>query len=349
MIDVAGFLITPEILQIISEIDEFKGAWQLLGKLAPERLSALHKVATIESIGSSTRIEGAKLSDNEVEALLSRLNTHSFQSRDEQEVAGYALVSEEIFEGFESIPFTENTIKQFHGWLLQYSDKDVRYRGEYKKFPNHVEAFNNEGKSLGIVFETSTPFETPQKMEELVYWTREALETKLLHPLLITGIFVVVFLAIHPFQDGNGSLSRILTTLLLLKLGYIYVPYSSFESVIEANKESYYLALRKTQQTLKTDRSDWMPWILFFLRSMQKQKRLLEKKIVREKVISLQLSELSANILEVIQAHGRLHIRDLETITKAKRSTLKKHIQDLINSDQLVRHGKGRATWYTLP
>jgi len=349
VIDVAGFLITPEILQIISEIDEFKGAWQLLGKLAPERLSALHKVATIESIGSSTRIEGAKLSDNEVEALLSRLNTHSFQSRDEQEVAGYALVSEEIFEGFESIPFTENTIKQFHGWLLQYSDKDVRYRGEYKKFPNHVEAFNNEGKSLGIVFETSTPFETPQKMEELVYWTREALETKLLHPLLITGIFVVVFLAIHPFQDGNGSLSRILTTLLLLKLGYIYVPYSSFESVIEANKESYYLALRKTQQTLKTDRSDWMPWILFFLRSMQKQKRLLEKKIVREKVISLQLSELSANILEVIQAHGRLHIRDLETITKAKRSTLKKHIQDLINSDQLVRHGKGRATWYTLP
>ncbi|MGL9718346.1 MAG: Fic family protein [Wolbachia sp.] len=189
----------------------------------------LKKIATIESIGSSTRIEGAKLSDREVEQLLSKLDTHSFCSRDEQEIAGYAYVCGEVFQNFENMPFTENIVKQFHIWLLQFSHKDQRHMGEYKKFPNHVEAFDESGKSLGVVFETASPFETVMQMQELTYWTSQQLEAKPLHPLLIIGIFIVTFLAIHPFQDGNGRLSRILTTFLLLKLGYAYVPYSSLE------------------------------------------------------------------------------------------------------------------------
>ncbi|MBI2706770.1 MAG: Fic family protein [Proteobacteria bacterium] len=348
MINTEDIVITPEILQMIAELDEFKGAWQLLGRLTPDRLYALRKVATIESIGSSTRIEGSKLSDREVEGLLSRIETYSFQSRDEQEVAGYAFVCEEIFEKFEAIPLTENTIKQLHAWLLKYSDKDERHRGDYKKLPNHVEAFDADGKSLGIIFETVTPFETPLRMQELVSWTREAFEEKSLHPLLIAGIFVVVFLGIHPFQDGNGRLSRILTTLLLLKSGYAYVPYSSFESVIEANKEGYYLSLRRTQQTLKKGHPNWTPWLLFFLRSMKKQKNLLEKKVAREKILTFQMPELSATIIDLIQQHGRLSVRDLETITGGNRSTLKKHLQELVESKYLLRHGKGRATWYTV-
>jgi Fic family protein len=119
-----GLHITPEMLALIAELDECKGAWRSLSTLAPERLAALRKVATLESIGSSTRIEGARLSDREIELLLSRLETHSFQSRDEQEVAGYAEAMDRIFTSFDAIPLTENHIKQIHGILLRYSAKD---------------------------------------------------------------------------------------------------------------------------------------------------------------------------------------------------------------------------------
>jgi len=241
--------ITKDVLRLIAQIDEFKGAWKAIGSLAPNRLNALKKIATIESVGSSTRIEGVKLTDTEVEALLAGLDTHSFQSRDEEEVAGYAEAMNLIFDAFEQIALTENYIKQLHRILLQYSSKDVRHRGDYKKMPNHVEAFDRSGKSLGVIFETASPFETPMRMEALVNWTTRSLEQKDLHPLLVIAIFTVHFLAIHPFQDGNGRLSRVLTTMLLLQSGYLYVPYSSLEAVIEINKEGYYLALRKTQST----------------------------------------------------------------------------------------------------
>jgi Fic family protein len=349
MWDLSKIIITPEMLSLISEIDEFKGAWKLFGRLTPERLHQLKKVATIESIGSSTRIEGSKLSDREVERLLSNLETYSFGSRDEQEVAGYAYVCEEIFQSFTSISFTENIIKQLHGWLFKFSDKDQRHRGDYKKFSNTVEAFDETGKSIGIVFETASPFETPLRMQELIFWTREQLEQKTLHPLLIIGIFIVVFLAIHPFQDGNGRLSRILTTLLLLKSGYLYVPYSSLESIIERNKESYYLALRRTQGTLKSESPDFSPWLLFFLRALQKQKVHLEQKVTREKALLLHIPELASQIISLMHEHGRLGIGDIEGMTGANRNTLKKYLANLTTQGTILRLGKGKATWYTLP
>lgn len=349
MLDLSKITITPEMLSIISEIDEFKGTWKLLGRLAPDRLQALKKVATIESIGSSTRIEGSKLSDREVEKILSNLKMNSFSSRDEQEVAGYAYTCEEVFSGYEFMALSENIVKQLHGWLLKYSDKDQRHRGEYKKLSNNVEAFDESGKSLGIVFETASPFDTPRKMQELIYWVREQLETKSLHSLLVIGIFIVVFLAIHPFQDGNGRLSRILTTLLLLKEGYVYVPYSSLESIIENSKESYYLALRRTQGSLKSEEPDFGPWLIFFLRSLHKQKMHLEQKVSREKEISFYLSEPMARILELIQEHDRLTISDIEKITQLNRNTLKKYLTDLTSNGHILRLGKGKGTWYTLP
>lgn len=349
MVDISTLKITPEILSLVSEIDDFKSTWQLLGRLTPERLQQLKKVATIESIGSSTRIEGSKLSDREIEHLFTNLQTYSFVSRDEQEVAGYASVCEEIFQGYEHIEFTENVIKQLHGWLLKYSDKDQRHRGEYKKHTNNVEAFDATGKSIGIVFETSSPFETPFKMQELVLWTREQLDQKNLHPLFVISIFVVVFLAIHPFQDGNGRLSRILTTLLLLKTGYLYVPYSSLESIIERNKEGYYLALRKTQGSLKSEHPDFGPWLLFFLRALKKQKDHLAQKVSREKALMQHMPELASQIVHLVHEHGRLGIATLENLTGANRSTIKKHLTNLVNQGALLRFGKGKATWYTLP
>lgn len=341
-----NFTISAEILKLIAEIDEFKGAWRALGTLAPEKLSALRRVATIESIGSSTRIEGSKLTDQEVEQLLSNLQIKSFGSRDEQEVAGYAEVMELVFQNWDNIPVTENHIKQLHRDLLKYSDKDIRHRGEYKKLNNNVEAFDAEGKHIGIVFQTASPFDTPRLMEELLEWVAQAFEEKRYHPLLVIAVFIVVFLEIHPFQDGNGRLSRVLTSLLLLKAGYLYVPYASLESVVEQNKEAYYLALRRTQGTIRTDKPDWNPWITFFLFTLQKQKQNLYTKIERENLMQKTLPELSLDILRLVKEHGQITIGSIVTVTGANRNTVKRHLQVLVNSGYLIKQGERKGAWY---
>jgi Fic family protein len=339
---------SQEVLRLVAQIDEFKGAWRLLRNIAPDRLTALRRVATIESVGSSTRIEGVKLTNVQVEALLSGLETQSFSSRDEEEVAGYAALMETIFSNWEHLPLTENHIKQLHGILLRHSTKDERHRGQYKTLANHVEAFDPDGKSLGVVFETASPFDTPFQMAELVVETREALESGLVHPLLVIGSFVVRFLAIHPFQDGNGRLSRALTTLLLLRSGYSYVPYASLESIIEENKESYYLALRRTQGTLKNDLPDWEPWVTFFVRALHTQKGRLEKKIEREQLLEGDLPELSVRILELARERGRVTSGEILTLMGEKPGTVRNRLNELCERRLLNRHGKARATWYTL-
>jgi len=349
MIRTNALQITPDILNLIAELDEFKGAWRAFGILAPERLSALRRVATIESIGSSTRIEGSKLSDREVERLLSNLEIKSFATRDEQEVAGYAETMELIFRSWAEIGLTENHIKQLHRDLLRYSEKDAHHRGKYKTQPNNVAAFDEAGKQVGIVFETASPFDTPQRMSELVAWTSEAFSSRQLHPLLVTAIFTVVLLEIHPFQDGNGRLSRIVTTLLLLRAGYSYVPYSSLESVIEQSKEGYYLSLRQTQLTIRTDAPNWHPWALFFLRALQQQMKRLAKKVEREKIVLATMPELSLRIIEHAREHGRVTISDIVRLTGTSRNTLKQHFRQLVAQRHLRLHGSGRGAWYALP
>ncbi|MGA3161658.1 MAG: DUF977 family protein [Terracidiphilus sp.] len=349
MINTTTIQISPEILRLIAELDEFKGAWRALGTLAPERLSALRRVATIESIGSSTRIEGSKLTDREVEQLLANLEIKFFNTRDEQEVAGYAETMELIFQSWQEIALTENHIKQLHRDLLRYSEKDSHYRGLYKTQPNSVAAFDEEGKQVGIVFETSTPFDTPHLMKEAVDWARENMASRHLHPLLVTAIFIIVFLEIHPFQDGNGRLSRILTTLLLLRAGYAYVPYNSLESVIEQSKEGYYIALKQTQGTIRTAAPNWQPWVLFFLRTLQQQMKRLARKVEREKIVLSAIPELSVRIVEYAREHGRVTIGDMATLTGTSRNTLKPHFRQLLGKGHLVMHGRGRGAWYALP
>lgn len=348
MLNTDTLQITPEMLGLIAEIDEFKGAWRALGTLAPERLSALRRVATIESVGSSTRIEGAKLTDSEVDKLLANIAIHPLGTRDEQEVAGYAATMEQIFQSWEHMPLTENHIRQLHRDLLRHSAKDERHRGEYKTTPNHVAAFDPDGNQIGVIVETASPFDTPLRMRELVDWTNAALETRSLHPLLVIGVFTVVFLAIHPFQDGNGRLSRMLNTLLLLRCGYAYTPYSSLESVIENSKEGYYLALRQTQGTLRTPAPDWQPWLLFFLRALHQQMTRLAKKMERERFVLAALPELSLRIVEHVREHGRVTLKDMVILTRASRNTLKEHFRRLVDNGQLAMEGKGRGVWYRL-
>jgi Fic family protein len=345
----ADIPITPEVLLLIAEIDEFKGAWRALGTLAPERLGALRRIATIESIGSSTRIEGSRLSDREVERLLASLDLKAFATRDEQEVAGYAEVMETVFHAWQEIPVNENHIKQLHRDLLKHSQKDERHRGEYKKLPNSVSALNDDGEEVAVIFETASPFETPRRMEELVSWLRDAEEVKRLHPLLTIAVFTVVFLEIHPFQDGNGRLSRVLTTLLLLRAGYAYVPYSSLESVIENSKEGYYLALRQTQGTLRSGAANWQPWVLYFLRALQQQERRLAVKVERERGALADLPELALQIVDYARQHGRVTMTEMVRVSGSSRNTLKGHLRRLVEGRMLVRYGSGKGSWYALP
>jgi Fic family protein len=340
-----GLEVTEQLLRSIAEIDEFKGRWAALGNLAPERLSALRRIATIESVGSSTRIEGAKLTDDEVEKLLSGLDIRSFRSRDEQEVAGYAELMEMIFESYREIPWSENHIRQLHGVLLKYSEKDARHRGHYKSLPNSVEAFDDNGRSLGVIFETASPFDTPRLMQGLVDWTRTALESEQHHPLLIISVFVVRFLAIHPFQDGNGRLSRVLSTLLLLRSNYGYVPYSSMERVVEDNKNEYYRTLRRAQATLDGDESRLHEWVSFFVGCLVKQKDVLARKVERERLMT-PLTPLSRELLGIVDSHGRVTVRQAVALTGANRNTIKHHLKQLVAAGKLVQRGTGRGTWY---
>jgi Fic family protein len=346
MIRETTITIDAQILNLIAELDEFKGRWEMLGRLAPDKLYALRRIATIESVGSSTRIEGAKLSDQDVELLLGNLDIRSFRSRDEEEVAGYAEAMETVFTSWEHIPFSENHIKQLHGMLLKYSSKDQTHRGEYKKLTNNVEAFNADGKSLGVIFETASPFETPLVMADLLASTSQALANREIHPLLLIAIFVVHFLAIHPFQDGNGRLSRVLTTLFLLQRGYRYVPYCSLERIIEENKDGYYRALRLSQKQIRTTDENLDDWVRFFLQCLKKQKDALLYKVEQEKLLE-RLPPVSEQLLALARERGRLTISDAVILLNINRNTVKLHLRQLVNQEFLEQHGSGKATWYS--
>jgi Fic family protein len=337
-----------EMVNKIAEIDEFKGRWDALKNIAPDSLSRLQRIATIASIGSSTRIEGAQLSDTQIDELLSRLDRKSFQSRDEEEVAGYAEAMELVFDSAEDLTITENHIKQLHGILLKYSSKDSRHKGEYKKFPNNVEAFDADGNNVGVIFKTAEPFDTPFYMENLVQWYRTEIQTRDFHPLIVIGAFVVHFLAIHPFQDGNGRLSRVLTMLMLMQNGYQYVPYSSLESIIEKNKDHYYIALRKAQKSFASDHAEMKEWLNYFLRMLVKQKSILQQRIEQEAQLAVgKLSPVSTQIMQLVSQRRKATISEIVELLEINRNTVKKHLKELSVKNLIWKNGTGKGTWYS--
>ncbi len=336
--------IDPETLRLITKIDEFKGQWRVMQTLSPERLKGLRRVATIESVGSSTRIEGSRMTDREVEELLGKIDIGSFRTRDEQEVAGYAYIMEQVFAHHREIPLNQNMMLQLHRDLLQFSTKGDRHRGEYKSLPNNVATFDADGREIGIVFETSTPFDTPTHMESLLDWHRRAEADGSLHPLQRISIFVVIFLAIHPFQDGNGRLSRIITALLLLRAGYTYVPYASLEAIIEQNKEAYYLALRRTQVSWRDGKPDWSAWLHFFLRSLNAQIQRLNE---RTESLLQPLSVLARELAALFENSETLTMKQaLGALPGNSRTALKSRFTELIEAGLISAHGKGRGAFY---
>ncbi|MGC4105274.1 MAG: Fic family protein [Thermomicrobiales bacterium] len=344
----SDIIITPRMLTLIAEIDAFRASWKTAAPLPEDRLLALRRVATIQSIGASTRIEGAMLTDSEVEALLRGFDPAGIERRDEQEVAGYAEVVDLIIAQWTDIPVTPNGIRQVHRLMMAYSERDDWHRGNFKIVANNVVAIDAFGNPIGIILQTASPFETPQRMEDLTTWNAAEAGDEDMHDLLRIGVFIVVFLQIHPFQDGNGRLSRLLTTLLLLQGGYSYTPYSSLERLIERRREAYYLALRQTQGTLGTDDPNWTPWLTFFLEVLHEQTRDLTTRLAGERLLVATSPERD-EILRHAQERGRVTMRDLIVLTGMNRNTLKGHLRALADDGRIVLHGSGRGSWYGLP
>lgn len=337
--------ISLEIVTKIARIDELKGQWSAGANLNPYLLGRLKKSVLITSTGASTRIEGAKLSDEDVEKLMQGLAIQKFADRDKQEVQGYYELLQNIFESWESIGFSENSIRHLHKELLKYVDKDKLHRGEYKKGENQVEMVDPQGRRIGVLFKTTPAYLTPKYMLELVERTQDTLKNKTYHPLFIVGNFLVEFLNIHPFTDGNGRLSRILTNLLLLKEGYAYMPYVSHEKLVEDKKTDYYLALRKSQKTFGSKKEDINPWMDFFLGTMLKQSEEAISLISSENIEAV-LSNKQIDVWEYLQTVKEATPQQIAKKTKIARPTVYQILTKLLNLKKIERLGLGRSVRY---
>lgn len=331
----------------IAQIDELKGLWVGGVRLGPQVLGRLKQSVLITSTGASTRIEGARLSDEDVEKLMRGISIQKFTDRDKQEVTGYFELLTNVFDSWDRLRFSEGLIKHFHRELLKYVDKDTHHRGEYKHQENKVYMIDAAGQSVGILFDTTPAYLTPKEMQELVEWTREALNNRKHHPLLVIAGFLVQFLQIHPFQDGNGRMSRVLTNLLMLQAGYAYVPYVSHEKLIEDNKPEYYLALRQSQRTFQTDDDTILPWLTFFLEITLMQAKMALELLSRENIEKL-LSPRQVDVWRYMQTAQEVTPKELSDALGVPRPTINQVLNRLLELGRIERIGLGRGTRYRL-
>jgi Fic family protein len=329
----------------IAQIDELKGRWVGGVRLGPQVLGRLKQSVLITSTGASTRIEGARLSDEDVEKLMRGISIQKFTDRDQQAVMGYFELLTNVFDSWDRLRFSESLIKHFHRDLLKYVEKDSPHRGEYKHQENKVHMIDAAGQSVGILFDTTPAYLTPKEMQELVEWTQAALKSREVHPLLVIAGFIVQFLQIHPFQDGNGRMSRILTNLLMLQAGYAYVPYVSHEKIVEDNKPGYYLALRQSQRTFQTDHDTILPWLSFFLEVTLYQARTALELLSEENIEKL-LSPRQVEVWRYLESAREASPKELSDRLGIPRPTINQVLNRLMELGKVERIGLGRGTRY---
>lgn len=335
-----------DIYTLIDEIDVFKSKWVSGAKLTEQHLGKLKRSVLVTSTGASTRIEGSELSDEDVERLIRGLSMQKFKNRDKQEVQGYYEILTNVFDSYTSISFSESAIKFFHRELLKYTEKDSSHRGNYKSTENKVAMIGSTGEVTQVLFDTTESWLTPKEMQELVEWTQNAFLEKKIHPLIIVGNFIVEFLLIHPFTDGNGRLSRILANLLLLQHGYEYMPYVSQEKLIEDNKPEYYVSLRQSQKTFRTKKENLIPWLSFFLKIILLQSKQAIKLISKEEVSKL-LSPQQQLVWEcILKSKNEITPLEISKSTNIPRPTINQALDRLIRLNWIERIGLGRATRY---
>lgn len=333
-----------KILLRIAEIDELKGRWGGSVSLNPRILGQLKRSVIITSTGSSTRIEGAKMTDKEVDRFLRGLNQNAPKGRDEEEVAGYADILGRIFDHYNILKITEGGILQLHDLMLKFSKKDERHRGKYKTKDNTV-AIVEKGEIKKILFDPTPPWLVKKEMDDVFSWLKENLEKKEIHPLIIVANFIFEFLAIHPFEDGNGRLSRALINLMLLQQGYEFVPYVSLEEIIENRQSEYYISLRQTQKNHKTDDENIEPWLLFFLDCVLVQIKQALKLLDGRDPIKL-LSEIQKQIYNHFLSGSELSVSGIHNATRISLATVKQALSRLTEHGLIERLGQGRATRY---
>ncbi len=334
------------IIKKVGEIEKFQGKWEALKLSDNEFLNELRHIATIQSIGSSTRIEGSELSDIEVKNLIENLEVNKLEKRDEQEVVGYWETLELLLDNAASIDLSERYIFQLHGLLLKYSSKDEHQRGQYKNLTNKVVAKYPDG-SQKTIFNTTEPHMVSKEMDEVISWTNLHLEKNEINPLLVIATFVYEFLSIHPFHDGNGRLSRLLTTLLLVKEKYYFVQYVSFEHVVESRKKEYYKSLIECQKDRYTTKENLGIWIEFFLDCILVLSSKLENKLERIVNNDVYLNERQKKIVDLISKFGKLRTPDIHRkIPNSALATIKKDLKYLIDEKVISKEGSGRSTTY---
>jgi Fic family protein len=338
--------LSQDILAKIAKIDQFKGLWQGSLRLSPQILGRLKAWVIITSTGASTRIEGAKMTDEEIARFLRGLNAKSPKGRDQEEVAGYADLIGRIFDNWKTMKLTEGWVHQFHSILLQFSTKDQTHKGKYKDGENTV-IMENDKKEQVVLFDPTPAFLVKTEMDEAMEWANEQLQKSEIHPLLVIANFIFEFLAIHPFSDGNGRVSRALTNMLLLHAGYSYVPYVSLDEYIEQNKTEYYLALRSTQKNHKTDHEDITPWIDYLLNALVDQAERA-RKIMDEDQPEKLLSEKQKEVYQLFTEDKEIGVAEVVALLEGRieRETVKQALSRLVKLKLLERVGQGRGTRY---
>lgn len=342
------FKTNQQLINLISYIDSFKGKWNIVEQKENNYLKELRKIATIESIGSSTRIEGAQLTNIEIKELLENMKITKLTTRDQQEVAGYYDVLEIIYESYPDIKISKSYVQQLHQRLLKYSVKDDRHRGNFKNLSNKVVANYPDGTQK-VIFNTTEPHLVESEMNDLIDWINQQLEINEIHPLVIIAMFIYEFLSIHPFQDGNGRLSRLLTNLLLLKSDYQFIQYVSFENLIEQKKKTYYEALMDGQKDRYSDSERINIWVLFFLDSIFTLIQRLEQKYEAFKTKGGYLNDRQKRIKEFIEKNQPIKLNDLvQAMSDITIHTLKKDLQYMKTEQIIASIGKNRGTIYSI-
>ncbi|WP_319755922.1 Fic family protein [uncultured Sphaerochaeta sp.] len=328
-----------EILSFVAQIHEYKGKQELFFRQKPVELERLIDLARIQSTESSNKIEGIGTSNARLRQLVEEKTTP--HNRDEQEIAGYRDILNTIHESYEHIPLKSEVLLQLHRDLLSYTDKT--FGGYYKHTQNFINELHADGTSF-TRFTPTEPFETPQAVHDICVEYQQALEKQVIDPLILIPIFICDFLRIHPFNDGNGRMSRLLTTLLLYKSGYMVGKYISIEKKIEKTKEIYYAVLEKISRDWHDGMNDYTPFIKYFLGIILNSYKDLESRLGS-------LDRMSSPYDIVRTAVGN----SLGVFTKSQilaqcpsigSSSVEAALKKLKDEGFIIRQGGGRSTRY---
>jgi len=282
------------------------------------------------------------MSDEEVDVLLKEIDITKIEDRDSQEVVGYFDTLDTISASYEDIRITESSIKNLHKILMRYSKKDEWHRGDYKQHNNAVEATLPDGTKQLIFKTTEAGFPTQDAMRQLIEWYYNDIDT---HPLIRCAVFAYDFVSIHPFQDGNGRLSRLISTLLLLTNGYRWIQYVSLEHEIENRKMEYYRGLRSCQARRPgEDVSDWVKFFLSALLNIQEQ--LMQK--LETRGVWIQLSPREKSVLTFIGSHPGCKSGDVAKHLGIPNPTVKRMLSGLAGRNLIEKFGAGPGTNYSI-